>query len=268
MINKPIGDRRSLALSRKSKGSLNPKGSPGRSSQGAVKLRAPALTSPLPANPKAAPGRRGAQDDRSGGHASRDALQGVQEVVPKEPAGHVRDTHLFTLSRPGRAAVPRKLGLGPPGPRSPRTRRSPACDGGRGARRPPQAPTARGGRGVSAPALAGTRGRGTAAGRELSPAGAAAPPPGCCSAARRRPLPGPRAGPSRGAASPPAEGAASAPCVLRPGPAPLPRAQPPASGFSRRASVVGYSSACESLAACCLPFLTPNGARNSPLRDV
>lgn len=58
---------------------------------------------------------------RSGG------LKGLQEVVPKEPPGHVRDTHLFTLSRPRRAAVPCKFGIGPPRPWSPPTPRRPVC---------------------------------------------------------------------------------------------------------------------------------------------
>ncbi|XP_061062661.1 translation initiation factor IF-2 [Eubalaena glacialis] len=49
---------------------------------------------------------------------------------------------------------------------------------------------------ISSPPLAPTSGRGTAAGRELSPER----PPGCCSAALGRPLPGPEPGSSREAA--------------------------------------------------------------------
>lgn len=178
----------------------------------------------LSANPEAALGRRGDQENRPKGQAFRGGLKGLQEVVPKEPPGHVRDTHLFTLSRPGRAAVPCKFGIGPPGPRSPPTLRSPACGlrcrgAGRRLRVGAAAVAASADRpaGVSALAFAGTSGRETAAGRELSPAGAAAPPPGCCSAARRRPLLGPGPGSSRDAASLPRERDTSALCVLRPG---------------------------------------------------
>lgn len=39
----------------------------------------------------------------------------------------MRDTHLFTLSRPGRAAVPCKFRIGPLGSRSPPTLRGPGC---------------------------------------------------------------------------------------------------------------------------------------------
>lgn len=42
-----------------------------------------------------------------------EAQKGLQKVVPKEPPGHVRDTHLFTLSRPRRAAVSCKFRIGP-----------------------------------------------------------------------------------------------------------------------------------------------------------
>lgn len=73
---------------------------------------------------------------RPGGHpatcrtepgAERSGVRkGLQEVVPKEPRGHVRDTHLFTLSRPGRAVVPCKFGTDALDPRSPPTARSPA----------------------------------------------------------------------------------------------------------------------------------------------
>ncbi|XP_049481090.1 uncharacterized protein LOC125918869 [Panthera uncia] len=120
--------------------------------------------------------------------------------------------------------------------------------------------------GVSALALAQTSGRGTAAGRELRPAGAAALPPGCCSAARRRPLLGPWAGTSRDAASQP-RGDTSAFCVLHPRLASLSRGPSRPLGSRRRTSPVGYNFACESIATSCLPFLTSNGAHNIPLRQ-
>lgn len=66
----------------------------------------------LSANPRAALGdpvtrKTDPEAERSG------ARKGLQEVVPKKPPGHVRDTHLFILSRPGRTAIPCKFGVGP-----------------------------------------------------------------------------------------------------------------------------------------------------------
>lgn len=134
------------------------------------------------------------------------ARKGLQEAIPKEPPGHVRDTHLFILSRPGRAAVPLQVRNRSSGTANPPTLRSPVC-GGRGGRFPADglrsrvgeaaaAASAGGAARISSLPLAQTSRRGTAAGRELSPER----PPGCCSAALGRPLPGPAPGSSREAA--------------------------------------------------------------------
>lgn len=117
-------DCRSLALHPGSRCSLSQKGILGLSSEDAVKLWARALTLPSQRTPKLPwedPGTRRTdpEAERSG------ARKALQEVILKEPPGHVRDTHLFTLSRPGRAAVPCKFGTSPPGPLNPPTLRSP-----------------------------------------------------------------------------------------------------------------------------------------------
>lgn len=272
------GDCRSLALNLEGKCSLNEKGILSLSSEGAVKLWAPALTSPLSANPKASPGRPGDQDDGSRGHASLGG-GGEEAGVPKVCRKSFRKSHLGTWvtltcshspgpgeprspassesvpGKPSHAAQP-SLGLAFPRLRSPV-----------GAAAAAATASADGPEGVSALALAQTSGRGTAAGRELRPAGAAALPPGCCSAARRRPLLGPGAGTSRDAASQP-KGDTSAFCLLHPRLASLSRGPSRPLGSRRRTSPVGYNFACESIATWCFPFLTSNGAHNIPLRYV
>ena len=57
------------------------------------------------------------------------ARKGLQEAIPKEPPGHVRDTHLFILSRPGRAAVPLQVRNRSSGTANPPTLRRPVCGG-------------------------------------------------------------------------------------------------------------------------------------------
>lgn len=100
--------------------------------EGAVKLWAPALTSPsqwptTPAWEDPVTRRTAPEAERSG------ARKGLQEAIPKEPPGHVRDTHLFILSRPGRAAVPLQVRNRSSGTANPPTLRSPVCRGRGGA---------------------------------------------------------------------------------------------------------------------------------------
>lgn len=164
-----------------------------------------------------------------------EAQKGLQKVVPKEPPGHVRDTHLFTLSRPRRAAVSlqvqnRSLGL-----RNPPTLHSPGCRLGfllRSRVGAAAAAASMGGRtGVSSLALAPTSGGGTAAGRELSLAEAVALR--CQDAAVRRfgdPYWGQE--PALPAELPPTGERGISSSVLHPSPFSL--AQFPASGFSSK----------------------------------
>lgn len=64
--------------------------------------RLPVFTSPCQRTPKP-PWEEDPVTKRTDSEAecSQGLGMGLQEVVPKEPPGHVRDTHLFTLSRPG-----------------------------------------------------------------------------------------------------------------------------------------------------------------------
>lgn len=72
----------------------------------------------LSANPRASLGDPVTRKTDLEAERSR-ARKGLQEVVPKKPPGHVRDTHLFILSRPGRTAIPCKFGMGPAGAAKP-----------------------------------------------------------------------------------------------------------------------------------------------------
>lgn len=159
----------------------------------------------------------------------------MQEVIPKGPPGHVRYTHLFTLSRPGRAAVPWQVRKRFPGTANPPTLRSAVC-GGRfpaaelrswvGA-----AASAGGAAGDSSLSLAPTSGRGDC-GRTRAQPGR---PPGCCSAALRRPLPAPAPRSPREAASGcRVEHPFIYPPSLHPRHFSLASTQFPASGFSQK----------------------------------
>ena len=105
-------------------------------------------------------------------------MQGLRRVCKKSSRkGHLGTcvTHLFTLSRPGRAAVPWQVRKRFPGTANPPTLRSAVC-GGRfpaaGLRSWVGAAASAGGAaGDSSLPLAPTSGGGTAAGRELSPGG-------------------------------------------------------------------------------------------------
>lgn len=179
MIHGPAGHRRSLAGRLEGKGSPRLKGTLGPSPQGAVKLRAPAFTAPS-GEPRSRPGGPGTRrtPPEAEGSGTR---KGLQEVVPKEPpTRHVPDTHLFTISRPGRSAVPCKFGIAPARCAAQGAGcvwESLGCDhgwsGGGGE-------CGRTGGSLRAP----TGSLGTAAGRASS----ARSRPGCCSAALGRPL--------------------------------------------------------------------------------
>lgn len=149
----------------------------------------------------------------------------------------MRDTHLFTIARPGRTAVPCKFGIRPPGRRSPPTPRSLACRlrfRVAGLRAAAAAASAGGPAGGSSLALAPTSGRGTAAGRASSArprprrsaarmlqCGASAPPTG--------------PGPARAAVlPPPGELGLAAFCALHRSQASLSLAQFLACRFSRK----------------------------------
>lgn len=176
MINKPMVDCRSLALNLGGGWNLSQKGISDLSPERRVLLSPRRWRSHHPlGDPQPLPGRtqgpRGPppEAERSG------APKGLQEVIPKGPPGHVHYTHLFTLSRPGRAAVPWQVRKPVPGTANPPTLRSAVC-GGRfpaaGLRSWVGAAASAGGAaGVSSLPLAPTSGRGTAAGRELSPGG-------------------------------------------------------------------------------------------------